>query len=175
MWDVLPHHVHSALPWGSSLYLCTSDLGLRNYCGQLSVCPHPTLFPQLQADNRLASEREKMLWCWSRHSEKHAPVSHHTGLLTLALTEACYPSSLRRSPYLGCQRLVDAVHKFVHMFKVFCHLCGQNHVNNSLAQCSIVVPKDKDNRVPCLCHALNQNYPAAEPPHSLGQSWVRVK
>lgn len=25
--------------------------------------------------------------------------------------------------YLSCHWLVDAVHKFVHMFKVFCHLC----------------------------------------------------
>lgn len=61
-----------------------------------------------------------------------AYLGSHGSILTL---------SLHRSAYLSRQWLVDAVHKFVHMFKVFCHLRGQNHVDNSLAQRSIVVSK----------------------------------
>lgn len=41
-----------------------------------------------------------------------------------------------RSPhlvFLCFQRLVDAVDKFVDVFKVLCHLCGQDHVNDTLA------------------------------------------
>lgn len=51
------------------------------------------------------------------------------------------PYGMESSTHLSCHWLVDAVHKLIHMFKVFCHLCCQNHVNNSLAQRSIMVPK----------------------------------
>lgn len=40
---------------------------------------------------------------------------------------------------LRCHWLIDAVHKFVHMLEVLRHLCGQNHINNGLAQCPVVI------------------------------------
>lgn len=42
---------------------------------------------------------------------------------------------------LRCHRLVDTVHKFVHMLKVLRHLCCQNHVNNGLAQCPVAISR----------------------------------
>lgn len=38
------------------------------------------------------------------------------------------------------QWLVDAVDKLVDMFKVLGHLCCENHINDSLSECSIFVP-----------------------------------
>lgn len=44
----------------------------------------------------------------------------------------------------GSQRLVDAVDKFVDMFKVLGHLGGKHHVNDCLAELSILIPGGRD-------------------------------
>lgn len=87
-------------------------LALRKTSGSTFSSPLPPL------SNHLVIKRKKK-WCTGRVGSK----------------------SYMGKTYLSCHWLIDAVHKFVHMFKVFCHLRCQNHVNNSLAQCSIMVPK----------------------------------
>lgn len=38
------------------------------------------------------------------------------------------------------QGLVDAVDKLVDVLEMLCHLCGQDHVNDSLAQRPVIIP-----------------------------------
>lgn len=37
------------------------------------------------------------------------------------------------------QRFIDAIDKFVYVFKVFCHLSGENHVDNSLPKRAVFI------------------------------------
>lgn len=60
----------------------------------------------------------------------------------MLLTHATGPACFKAHPVLlhSRQWFIDAVDKFVDMFKVFGHLSCKNHVNDGLPKCSIFVP-----------------------------------
>lgn len=93
--------------------------GAHNCSRQLSVC--------------LIPKENKWLGLPAASNPKRIITSHSRIKGLAARAGARGNTLLCLNAYLCCQWLVDAVHKFVHMFKVFCHLRGQNHVDNSLA------------------------------------------